>query len=272
MPKMKFRLNVFGTYLRKMKKIGENKPRQWKAPQKNRFVLNRSQLQKTEETVGTIRRSESNPGHWTPVSFPPLSSSFSFAVLYTRWITGLVFPFWRFRFRRQRSLRHPLLNSNRGRVAPLSTHVANNYSSFGYKVCCPARHNSRLNWAPERCCPWASKQFSGFHSLSGAISSLSASPRSIARSLARLPLFRLCLWFLYFRSRSSYGVEVLTRKIGKRSRHHYYYFSFVFSAFCIPSRRDKVKFARSCYYFPRSLFISLFLFGTLSVCSSSSSS
>jgi hypothetical protein len=46
----------------------------------------------------------------------------------------------------------------------------------------------------------------------------------------------------------------------------------VFSAFCIPSRCDKVKFARSCYYFPRSLFIFLFLFGTVSVCPSSSSS
>lgn len=105
---------------------------------------------------------------------------------------------------------------------------------------------------------------------SGAISSLSASPRSIARSLASF--FRLCLCFLYYRSRSSYGVEVLARKIGKRSIHHYIVFSLVFSAFCIPSRRDKVKFARSCYYFPRSLFIFLFLFGTLSVCTSSSSS
>jgi hypothetical protein len=115
MPKMKFSLNVFGTYLPENEKIGENKPRQWKASQKNRFVLNRSQLQQTEETVGKIRRSESRPGHRPPPSLPP---SLSFALLYTRWITGLVFPFWRFRFRRQRSLRHPLRNSNRGRVAP----------------------------------------------------------------------------------------------------------------------------------------------------------
>jgi len=94
MPKMKFSLNVFGTYLPENEKIGENKPRQWKASQKNRFVLNRSQLQKTEETVGKIRRSESRPGHRPP---PLLLFLFLRSLVYPLYhrasVSFLAFPF-----------------------------------------------------------------------------------------------------------------------------------------------------------------------------------